>query len=76
MYSQSVENVDIPNSQNSSEFRENDSYLSNHRSRSRLRQTSEEESIIAERRRTQAAERVPKGRAIVFLLIATRIHNL
>ena len=49
--------MDIPNSQNSSEFSANDSNLSNHRSRSRLRQTSEERLINTERRRTQAAER-------------------
>ena len=76
MNSQPVENVDIPNSVKLSKFRGNDSNLSNHRSRSRWRQTSGERPIIAERQRTQAAERVPKGREIVFLLIATRIHNL
>ena len=43
--SQSVENVDISNSQNSSEFQGNNSNLSNHRSRSRLRQTSEERRL-------------------------------
>ena len=60
--SQSVENVDIPNFQNSSEFSGNDSNLSNHRSRSRLRQTSAEELINAERRRTQAAKKARRYR--------------
>ena len=55
-------NADIPNSQNSSEFSGNDSNLLNHRSRSRLRQTSEERLINAERRRTQSAERARRYR--------------
>ena len=46
--SQSAENVDIPNSQNASEFSGNDWNLSNHRRRSRLRQTSGKGSINAE----------------------------
>ena len=57
MNSQSATNVDIPNSQNSSKFIRNNPNLSNRRSRSRLRQTSGERSLIAERRLSQAAEK-------------------
>ena len=49
--SQPVENVDIPNSQKLSKFRGNDLNLTNYRNRSRLKQTSGEESINAEKRR-------------------------
>ena len=62
MNSQSVENVDIPNSQNSSEFSGNDPNLSSYRSISRLRQASGERSINVKRRRIQAAERVRRYR--------------
>ena len=62
MNSQSVANVDISHSQNSSEFIGNDLNLSNHRSRSRLRETLEERLINAERRRIQATERVRRYR--------------
>ena len=51
MISQPVENVDIPNSQKLSKFRGNDLNLTNYRNRSRLKQTSGEESINAEKRR-------------------------
>ena len=62
MNSQFVENVEIPDSQNSSELSENDSNLSNHRRKSRLRQPSSERSIIAERQYTQAAEKIRRYR--------------
>ena len=62
MNSQTVENVDIPNSQNSSEFIGNNLNFLNRRSGSRLRQTSGERSIIAKRQRTQTAGRTRRYR--------------
>ena len=62
MNSQFVPNMNIPNSQNSSEFIGNNLNLSNRRSRSRLRQISRKRSIIAEKRRTQASERARRYR--------------